>query len=131
MAMLSGLALLGLGLAGAAGVAIATRDGDQQTRQRTPASAEDRARGNRPRRGRPITGTAITREEFARRQAASKVGETNPPDPTKNESTAVSDARTVALRARRRAAAGNAGRVKLPGGTNAAAGGAPRMLLGY
>lgn len=121
MALFSGLDFLGSLLGGG-----------RNERAPRQATAEERKSGTRPRRpGAPITGTAITREEFARRQAEGAVDATKPPNTVKNESQNVSDARALALRARRRAAAGNAGKVRLPGGTNAGMGGAPRTLLGY
>lgn len=91
----------------------------------------DPTAGSRPREGRPITGYAITREEYAKRQAAAGVDATNPPDAIQDESAAVSDAYGAAARTRRRARAGNAGRVKLPGGPGAGSTSTQRTLLGY
>lgn len=62
-----------------------------------------------------------------------QVAATNPPVAAQEEAENVTEARRASTRTRRRAAAGNAGRVTTgPGATpGVSAGGAPRSLIGY
>jgi hypothetical protein len=64
--------------------------------------------------------------------AAEKVEATNPVSAPKAESANVAEATTAATRTRRRAAAGNSGRVTTgSGATNQGAGGSQKSLIGY
>jgi len=110
-----------------AGGYAATRRRGKNTNLPAPGPTSSLLSGARPRGDKPIIGKAISREEYARRQAAGAVDATGPPDAVGN----VADAYGMAARTRRRARAGSAGRVKLPGVAGASNSGAPRTLLGY
>jgi hypothetical protein len=129
--------LLGLGAAGTGGAMALgkarPRAGSSESDLDTPGpsglSPRDLQRlGSRPRQGRPIIGQAVPRG------SVSSMGSPNPsdtaPDVGAEESANVSGASAAAVRTRRRASAGNAGRV---GGAflGYPSPSAPRTLLGY
>jgi hypothetical protein len=93
--------------------------------------AELQRLGSRPRGNNPIIGQAISRREAAKRKADTAVQDTQPPDAAKSASANIGDAYGAAERTRRRARAGNAGRVMLPGGPGGPNIGTPRTLVGF
>ncbi len=87
--------------------------------------------GHRPRGNNPIIGRATPRGQYDAEQAKKAVDDTNPPDAVKDESSNIGDAYGAAERTRRRARAGSAGRVVLPGGPGGRNTGTPRTLIGF